>query len=77
LSYPKQVLEKAVNLRDPLRKIYLTLYEIGKPSTAQEVAEKLGEARAYVHMRLLQLADMGLVQAVKEGKKKLFEVKSL
>jgi len=72
---PRKILETAVNLRDALRTVYLTLYEMGEPATAQQVAEKLGAARAYINLRLNQLADMGLVKRTKQGKKIYFEVK--
>jgi len=58
---PREILEAAVELRDPLKDVYLALYKLGKPSSASDVAETLGHARAYVHMRLNQLADMGKV----------------
>lgn len=74
-KFPRFILERAINLRDSLRVVYLALYEIGKPATASDVAEKIGEARAYVHLRLNQLADMGYVKRTKQGKKILFEVK--
>jgi len=72
---PRKILETAVNLRDSLRNVYLALYEMGKPSTASEVAEKVGAARAYINMRLNQLVDMGLVKRTKQGRKIYFEVK--
>ena len=70
---PRKILEKAVTLRDPHREIYLTLYSRG-PSTAAEIARMVGHARAYVHMRLLQLVDMGLVKARRHGRTVIFEV---
>lgn len=70
---PRKILERAVTLRDTHREIYLVLYSRG-PSTATEIAELVGHARAYVHMRLLQLVDMGLVKARRQGRKVIFEV---
>lgn len=70
---PRKILEKAVLLRDPYRKLYLVLYSRG-PSTASEIAELVNYARAYVHFRLLHLVDMGLVKARREGRKVVFEV---
>ena len=70
---PRKVLERAVTLRDPHREIYLALYSRG-PSTASEIAGMVGYARAYVHMRLLQLVDMGLVKARRKGRTVIFEV---
>ena len=70
---PRKILERAVTLRDTHREIYLALYSRG-PSTATEIAELVGHARAYVHMRLLQLVDMGLVKARRQGRKVIFEV---
>lgn len=58
---PREILEVAVELRDPLKNVYLTLYRLGKPSSPREVADRLGHARAYVHMRLNQLLDLGMV----------------
>ncbi len=72
---PRKILEKAVNLRNSVRKIYITLYTNGKPSTSTEIAELVGQARAHVNMRLQQLVDMGLVSVERKGRKKYFEVK--
>lgn len=71
---PREILEKAVNLRNAVRTIFIALYSIGKPVTAQEIAQIVGHARAYVNMRLNQLEDMGLVKSKQRGKEKLFEV---
>ena len=71
---PREILEKAVNLRNAVRTIFIALYSIGKPVTAQEIAKIVGHARAYVNMRLNQLEDMGLVKSKQRGKEKLFEV---
>lgn len=74
---PKEILEKAVNLRNAVRTIFIELYLAGKPLNAEEVAEIVGHARAYVNMRLNQLEDMGYIKscASKESKKiKVYEV---
>ena len=71
---PREILEKAVKLRNAVRTIFIALYSIGKPVTAQEIAKIVGHARAYVNMRLNQLEDMGLVKSKQRGKEKLFEV---
>jgi DNA-binding transcriptional regulator GbsR (MarR family) len=70
---PRTVLEKAVKLSDPLKKIYLTLYFCEEPTTPKEIAKKLGYARAYVHMRLCQLESMDLVRRVEDKRKVRFE----
>ena len=72
---PREILEKAVELRNSVRKIYITLYTNGKPSTSTEIAQLVGQARAHVNMRLQQLVDMGLVTVETKGRKKYFEVK--
>jgi DNA-binding transcriptional regulator GbsR (MarR family) len=61
---PRKVLETAVKLNDPLKKIYITLYFCGEPATPKEIAKKLGYARAYVHMRLCQLESMDLAKRI-------------
>ncbi|MDH5450124.1 MAG: helix-turn-helix domain-containing protein [Candidatus Bathyarchaeota archaeon] len=58
---PREILETAIKLRDPLKDVYLALYKLG-PSSASDVAKDLGHARAYIHMRLNQLADIGIVK---------------
>jgi len=75
LKLPREILEKAVQLRDPLKTVYIALYSAGKPCSAMEIAKLVGKARAYTHMRLNQLADMGLVEKTAKGKKTLFTVK--
>jgi DNA-binding transcriptional regulator GbsR (MarR family) len=72
---PREILEKAVTLRNSIRKIYLTLYTNGKPSTSTEIAQLVGQARAHVNMRLQQLVDMGLASVKLRGRTKYFEVK--
>ncbi|MHA1632273.1 MAG: helix-turn-helix domain-containing protein [Candidatus Freyarchaeota archaeon] len=69
---PREVLERAATLRDPHGEIYLALYS-RDPSTAAEIARMVGHARAYVHTRLLQLVDMGLVKARRKGRTVMFE----
>jgi len=71
---PRKILETAVQLKNHSKGLYLCVYECGKPISAQEVADKMGMKRAYVHMRLLGLVDRGLLKEHREGKKKLFEV---
>jgi DNA-binding transcriptional regulator GbsR (MarR family) len=72
---PREILEKAVTLRNSVRKIYITLYANGRPSTSSEIAQLVGQARAHVNMRLQQLVDMGLVTVESKGRTKYFEVK--
>jgi len=72
---PREILEKAVTLRNSVRKIYITLYTNGKPSTSTEIAQLVGQARAHVNMRLQQLVDMRLVTVTSKGRTKYFEVK--
>ena len=72
---PREILEKAVNLRNSVRKIYVALYSNKKPSTSQEIALLVGQARAHVNMRLQQLVDMNLVTVERKGRTKYFEVK--
>jgi len=70
---PREILEKAVLMRDPHRIIFIALYSHG-PATAQQIADLIGRERSYVHMRLLELADRGLVKAWRDGKQMKFEV---
>lgn len=72
-NIPRDILEKAVRLRNHQKEMYLVLFELGT-ATAMQVAEKVNHERAYVHMRLLELEERGLVRATKSGRKKLFEV---
>lgn len=65
---PRGILEKAVVLRDYLKRIYLTLYFYGKSASAQEVAKEVGQRRAHVSMRLNQLEVMGLIKREKQGR---------
>jgi len=71
---PRSVLEQAVMLNDPLRKVYLTLFQLGKPSTAKTIATEVGHARAYIHMRLLELERIKLVKRIRKGRNLKFEV---
>jgi len=70
----RQFLEKVITLKEPIKKIYITLYNHGEPATAGEIAEPLGLARAHVSMRLNSLESMGLVKRSKAGHNVLFEV---
>jgi len=70
---PRRVLETAVKLNDPLKKIYITLYSCGEPTTPKEIAKKLGYTRAYVHMRLCQLESMDLVKRIGDERRVRFE----
>lgn len=72
---PREILEKAVTLRNSVRKIYIVLYTNGRPSTSTEIAKLVGQARAHVNMRLQQLVDMGLASVELRGRAKYFEVK--
>ncbi len=72
---PREILEKAVDLRNSVRRIYIALYNNGKPSTSTEIAQLVGQARAHVNMRLQQLVDMRLVSVERKGRKKYFEAK--
>lgn len=72
---PREILEKAVDLRNSVRGIYIALYNNGRPSTSTEIAELVGHARAHVNMRLQQLVDMGLVSVERKGRKKYFEAR--
>lgn len=71
---PREILEKAVTLRNSVRKIYIALYTNGR-SSSTEIAQLVGQARAHVNMRLQQLVDMGLVTVESKGRTKYFEVK--
>ena len=71
-NLPRKVLETAVKLNDPLKKIYIALYCNDEPTTPKEIAKKLGYARAYVHMRLCQLESMNLVKRLDQKRKVKF-----
>ena len=70
---PRKVLENAVKLNDPLKKVYITLYSYGEPATPKEIAKKLGYSRAYVHMRLCRLESMDLAKRIDERRRVKFE----
>ena len=70
---PRKVLEKAVKLSDTLKKVYITLYFCEEPTTPKEIAQKLGFARAYVHIRFCQLESMGLVKRFETEKRVKYE----
>jgi len=70
---PRKVLETAVQLNDSLKRIYITLYCCGEPKTPEEIAKKLGYARAYVHMRLCQLEHLNLAKRIDEQRKVRFQ----
>jgi DNA-binding MarR family transcriptional regulator len=70
---PRNVLETAIKLNDPLKNIYITLYCYGEPTAPKEIAKKLGHARAYVHMRLCQLESMGLAKKIYAKNRVKFE----
>ena len=72
---PREILEKAIDLRNSIRRIYIALYTKGEPSTSTEIAHLVSQARAHVNMRLQQLVDMGLVSVERKGRKKYFEAK--
>ena len=72
---PRDVLEVAVQLRDSLRPVYVTLFKLHKPSTAQEVADAIGHARAYTCMRLNQLVDMDKIEKTDQAGTKLYSIK--
>lgn len=74
IELPKEILEKAVNLRNSVRTIFIEVYIAGKPLTADEISKKVQHARAYVNMRLNQLEDMGYIKHTHDGKMKRYEV---
>jgi len=63
---PREVLEKAVQLDGAQKKIFLSLFMLGKPAKPSEIAERLSLARAYVHMRLIQLEQLHFVRKIQE-----------
>jgi DNA-binding transcriptional regulator GbsR (MarR family) len=71
---PREILEKAIQLRNSLKTVFIALYSAGKPCTATEVAQLVGKARAYTCMRLNQLVDMKLVQVTRQGRTKYYTV---
>jgi len=71
---PRNLLEKALKLRNAQRHIFITLCYFHEPQEAKIIAQKLGLARAYVNMRLNELVDQKMVTFIRKGKKKLFQV---
>jgi len=59
------LLKIAVTLRNSSKNIFITLCHCQKPTSASEIAELVGESRAYVNMRLLQLVDKNIVKESK------------
>lgn len=74
IELPKEILEKAVTLRNAVRTIFIELFLFRKPVTVPEIASIVKHNRAYVNMRLNQLEDMGYVRHTKKGKTKFYEV---
>lgn len=74
IELPKEILEKAVNLRNSVRTIFIEVYLAGKPLTADDISKIVHHARAYVNMRLNQLEDMGYIKHTHDGKMKRYEV---
>jgi DNA-binding transcriptional regulator GbsR (MarR family) len=70
---PKEILQKAITLRNSVRIIFIALYSAGKPCTADDIAKVVGHERASVSMRLNQLEDLGLAKSHQQGKEKIFE----
>jgi DNA-binding transcriptional regulator GbsR (MarR family) len=73
---PHQLMVKALNLRNSSRVIYITLCNCKEAKSASDIADLVGESRAYVSMRLHQLEDQDLVKEVKGAnhREKLFMV---
>lgn len=71
---PVPIMEKALNLRNCERLIFIELFKRGIASTSSEIAQIVGHERAYVNMRLQQLVDRGYVKCEQRGKTKYFEV---
>lgn len=72
---PREVLEKAIKLKNATRLIYIKLYCCDKSMTPKMLAEMLGYARPYVHMRLRQLEQLGFVTSKRIERNVFFEVK--
>jgi len=72
-SLPREVLLKALKLRDCHKKVYITLYSRG-PSTVSEIAKAVGLSRTYTNVRLLELVDMGLAKKSRREKNVVYEV---
>lgn len=60
-----ELLLKAANLRNSSKKIFVALCNCKEPQSSVNIAKLIGESRAYVNMRLLQLADQDLVKEIK------------
>lgn len=74
INLPPAVLQKAIRLKNSVRTIFIALYIHGKPATSLEVSKLVVHERAYVNMRLQQLAGMdGYVTVEQRGKTKFFE----
>ena len=73
---PPNLLKIAVTLRNSSRTIFITLCHCKEPVSASKLAELVGESRAYVNMRLLQLVDQDLVKESKgeNPREKLYTV---
>lgn len=75
IDLPVEIMQKALNLRNSTRLIFIALYVHGKPASSSEVAKLVGHGRAYVNMRLQQLVEMDYAVVEQRGKEKFFEVK--
>lgn len=75
IKLPVEIMEKALNLRNSTRTIFIALYVNGKPATSSEIAKLVGHGRAYVNMRLQQLVDRNYATVEQRGKEKFFEAK--
>jgi len=71
-----ELLLKAANLRNSSKRIFVALCNCKEAKSASDIAEIVGESRAYVSMRLNQLEDQDLVKEVKgkNPREKLFVV---
>ena len=71
-----ELLLKAANLRNSSKRIFVALCNCKEAKSASDIAEIVGESRAYVSMRLNQLEDQDLVKEVKgeNPREKLFTV---
>ena len=71
-----ELINKAINLKNCSRKIFVSLCNCKEPKSSSDVAKIVGESRAYVNMRLNQLLELGYVKEVRmeHSKEKLFAV---
>lgn len=71
-----ELINKAMNLKNCSRKIFVSLCNCKEPKSSSDVAKIVGESRAYVNMRLNQLLELGYVKEVRleHSKEKLFVV---